>query len=234
MAVLAEQLRLGRTEARLTQVEAAERLGVSQPYLSQLERGQRAVTERLARAAVKLYRLEPTTLPVPSEPPMAGMHRDRLVRQLGTLGYPGYSHLRSGPAVNPAVVLLEAVSEDDLDARVTEALPWVLMRYPELDWDWLLMHAKLRNVQNRLGFLVEVAGELAENRAEELGAKRLKEAEQELERARLAAETTLGREAMPAGERDWLRQHRSPEAARWNVLTRLSADQLSYAQKSGW
>ncbi len=229
MAVPAEQLRLGRTEARLTQVEAAKRLGVSQPYLSQLERGQRAVTERLARAAVKLYRLEPTTLPVPSEPPMAGMQRDRLARQLAALGYPGYSHLRSGPAVNPAVVLLEAVSEDNLDARVTEALPWVLMRYPDLEWDWLLTHAKLRNVQNRLGFLVELAGELAENRAEGPSAKRLKEAEQQLERARLAAETTLGRETMPAAERNWLRRNRSPEAARWNVLTSLSAEQLPYA-----
>jgi len=178
---------------------------------------------------MKLYRLEPTTLPVPSEPPTAGMQRERLVRQLAALGYPGYSHLRPGPAVNPAIVLLEAVSQDDLDARVTEALPWVLMRYPDLEWGWLLAHAKLRNVQNRLGFLVEVAGELAENRAEEPSAKRLKEAEQQLERARLAAETTLGRETMPAAERNWLRRNRSPEAARWNVLTSLSAEQLPYA-----
>jgi DNA-binding XRE family transcriptional regulator len=223
-----EQLKVGRVDAGLTQAEAAVRLRVSQPYLSQLERGQRPVTERLAKAAARLYRLQPTALPLPAEPPRAGAERDRLARQLAALGYPGYSHLRSGATVNPAVVLLEAVSEDNVDARVTEALPWVLMRYPDLEWDWLLAHAKLRNVQNRLGFLVEVAGQLAENRAKP-SASRLKEAERELERARLAAETTLGREAMPAAERNWLRRNRSPEAARWNVLTTLSHKQLPYA-----
>ncbi len=35
----AEQWKTGRCEARLTQVQAAELLGVSQPYLSQLEKG---------------------------------------------------------------------------------------------------------------------------------------------------------------------------------------------------
>lgn len=229
--VLSDQLRLGREGTGLTQVEAATRLGLSQPYLSQLERGQRAVTSSLARAAAKLYRLPPTALPVPTEPPKRGAERDKLARQLAALGYPGYSHLRPGPPVNPALVVLEALSEDNLDARVTEALPWVLVQYPELDWDWLVSHAKLRNLQNRLGFLVEVAGELAEGRPDRsAAAARLKEVELELERARLAAETTLGREAMPPAERAWLRENRPPHARRWNVLASLTAEQLPYAR----
>jgi len=229
--VLSDRLRPGRERSGLTQVEAAARLGLSQPYLSQLERGQRAVTSSVARAAAKLYRLPATALPVPLEPPKGRTKRDKLARQLAALGYPGYSHLRPGPPVNPALVVLEALSEDNLDARVTEALPWVLVQYPELEWKWLVSHAKLRNLQNRLGFLVAVAGDLAEDHPDRsAAAARLKEVERELERARLAAETTLGREAMPAAERAWLRENRPPQAKRWNVLASLTAEQLPYAQ----
>lgn len=226
-----DQLRLGRVRAGLTQVEAAARMGLSQPYLSQLERDRRAVTASVARAAAKLYRLSPTALPVPQQPPKGGADRGKLARRLAALGYPGYSHLRPSPRVNPALVALEALSEDNLDARVTEALPWVLMQYPELDWDWLVSHAKLRNLQNRLGFLVGVARDLAEGRPDRsAAAARLAEVERELDRARLAAETTLSREAMPPAERAWLRVHRPPQARRWNVLASLTPQQLPYAQ----
>ena len=228
--MLFDQLRLGRVRAGLTQVEAAARLGLSQPYLSQLEHGRRAVTSSVARAAAKLYRLPATALPVPPEPPKGRTKRDTLARQLAALGYPGYSHLRPSPPVNPALVVLEALSEDNLDARVTEALPWVLVQYPTLNWDWLVSHAKLRNLQNRLGFLVGVAGDLAEGRPDRsAAAARLEEVERELERARLAAETTLSREAMPPAEREWLRANRPLQARRWNILASLTPQQLPYA-----
>ena len=48
------------------QVEAAERLGVSQPYLAMLENGKRRLTPALARKVVAAYGLPPTELPVPS------------------------------------------------------------------------------------------------------------------------------------------------------------------------
>ena len=106
----------------------------------------------------------------------------------------------------------------------------MLVRYPELNWDWLLTHAKLRNLQNRLGFLVAVARELAENRPERSDpAKRLREVEKDLDLARLAAETTLSCESMPPAERAWLRANRPPLAERWNVLTSLNSRQLNYA-----
>jgi transcriptional regulator with XRE-family HTH domain len=226
----ASQFRSGRAKAGLTQAEAAARLGLSQPYLSQLERGRRRVPERVARAAARLYKLPPTALPVPPKPPEKKAVRDRLPHELAALSYPGYEHLRRSAPVNPASVVLEALSQDDLDARVTEALPWVLARYPELDWDWLLSHAKLRNLQNRLGFLVSVARSLAERGSDFSAAvPRLRKVEQELELARLVADTTLGREAMPAAEKEWLRANRPPEAQRWNVLTNMTAERLPYA-----
>ena len=225
-----DQLKLGRERAGMTQVQAAARLGLSQPYLSQLERGRRRVPASVARAAAGLYGLPATALPVPAEPPGKGTGTEKLARQLAGLGYPGYSHLSPGSRVNPVVVLLEALSEDNLDARVTAALPWVLVRYSELDWDWLVSRVKLRNLQNRLGFLVSVAREVAETHpGRSASAERLREVERDLDRARLAAETTLGREAMPQAEREWLRANRPPLAERWNVLTSLSAQQLAYA-----
>lgn len=225
-----EQLRLGRMRTGLTQVRAAARLRVSQPYLSQLESGRRPVTDRVARNAAKVYQLPPTTLPVPSEPLRVPVDAGRLARQLAALGYPGYSHVRPGPTANPARLVLDAVSQDNLDARVAEALPWVLLQYADLDWGWLVSNTKLRNLQNRLGFLVGLAAELAERRAQRsAGEARLKEVENDLERARLAAETTLGREAMPPAERAWLRANRPPRARHWNVLTSLTAEQLIYA-----
>jgi transcriptional regulator with XRE-family HTH domain len=224
------ELKAFRLGAGLTQVEAAARLGLSQPYLSQLERGQRRLTEGHARAMARLYGLPPTSLPVPAEAPREKWPGERLPRQLASLSYPGYAHLRPGPPVNPAVLALEALSRDDLDARVAEALPWVFLRYPDLDWSWLVSRVKLENLQNRLGFLVSVARELAERRPEWFGsAPRLREAERDLELARLAAETTLGREAMPEAERAWLRANRPREAERWNVLSSMSAEQLPYA-----
>jgi transcriptional regulator with XRE-family HTH domain len=226
-----DRLKAGRLKAGLTQNQAAEALGVSQSYLSQLEMGQRPVTPELARAVTALYRLSATALPIP-ESPNAGRVADaaQLARQLSGLGYPGFEHLRPRKA-NPAAVVLEALLQNDLEMRLAEALPWVLLTYSDLDWEWLVRHSKLHDVQNRLGFLVAVAKALAGDRAEfESAAGQLSTVEERLERARLAREDTLCRESMPAAERSWLKAHRSALARHWNLLTGLTADQLSYAR----
>lgn len=226
-----DRLKAGRLQAGLTQKQAAEALGVSQSYLSQLEMGQRPVTPELARAATKLYRLSATALPMP-EPPTEGHVTDaaQLARQLSGLGYPGFGHLRPRKA-NPAAVVLEALLQNDLETRLAEALPWVLLTYSDMDWEWLVGHSKLHDVQNRLGFLVAVAKVLAADRPEfESAASQLSAIERRLERARLAREDTLCRESMPAAERSWLKAHRSALARHWNLLTGLTADQLSYAR----
>ena len=223
-------LRDSRLKAGLTQAEAAARLGLSQPYLSQLESGRRRLTDEHARAMARLYGLPPTSLPAPAEPPKERWPAERLPRQLAALSYPGYAHLPPGRPVNPGLVVLEALSQSDLDARVAEALPWVLLRYPDLDWNWLVPRVKLENLQNRLGFLVSVARELAERQPEWSGsAPRLRAVERQLEHARLTAETTLGRDSMSEAEKSWLRENRPPAAERWNVLSNMTAEQLPYA-----
>jgi len=215
-------------EAGLTQVQAARRLGVSQPYLSQLEKGERPVTAELARAAATLYGLPATALPLPESAPESA-DPQRLARQLAGLGYPGFAHLRS-LKTNPAAVVLGSLVQSDLEVRLTEALPWVLLTYPEMDWSWLVRHAKLHDVQNRLGFLVTLAKDLASAVPQFRGAlEPLSSVENQLERARLAREDTLCRDSMPAAERRWLEETRSPLARHWNLLTGLTPGRLPYA-----
>jgi hypothetical protein len=75
------------------------------------------------------------------------------------IGYPGFSYLRSPVGLNPMELLM-----DDLESLVTEALAWLPVTYPHLNWDWLTTNAKLRDRQNRLGFVVELAWQAAEKR----------------------------------------------------------------------
>lgn len=221
----------GREKAGLTQVTAARSLGVSQPYLSQLEKGLREASDDLARKAARLYKLPPTVLPLPATQNVRDVSPNDLQRRFAALGYPGFEHVRSGAVTNPAEAVLNAVVKRDLDTRLVEAVPWVLSTFTDLDWDWLRDHAKLRNAQNRLGYLVYLADEASLTLpACQSTVEVLSKCKMELEEARLASEGTLCRDSMPEREKTWLRKNRPEAAVHWNLLTSLSADQLPYAQ----
>ena len=117
----------------------------------------------------------------------------------------------------------------DLEPRLSEALPWVAWRYPDLDWEWLVRKAKLHDLQNRLGFVVALARQVAERKGQAATAEALAAAEQRLEPSRLVREDTLCRESMTQAERRWLRDRRSAQAQHWNLLTGLVPEHLSYA-----
>ena len=113
---------------------------------------------------------------------------------------------------------MAVLARPDADARVVEALPWLVDTYQsQLDFGWLVRQAKMQNLQNRLGFLLQVAGV---HKSESLSAVR------ELERARLLQEDTLCWDSMPAATREWMRANRTPLAEHWNVLTRLRAEDV--------
>jgi len=68
---------------------------------------------------------------------------ETLSQQLAALEYPGFAYMRShGPKRNPAEVLVDALSNDRLEARVLEALPWLLLRHSNTDWAWLVEQAR--------------------------------------------------------------------------------------------
>jgi hypothetical protein len=101
---------------------------------------------------------------------------------------------------------------------VVQALPWLVTAFKDqLDFGSIVRQAKLQNLQNRLGFLLQFAGV---DTAGGLPAVR------ELDRARLLREDTLCWASMPAATREWMRSNRSPLAEHWNLLTRLQAEDV--------
>ena len=184
-----------------------------------LEKGQRKPSARLARKLMREYEVSPTVLPVSDAP--LNMGPDDFAYELAALGYPGFAHLRRmAPMVNPAAFLLTALASDCLEARVVEGLPWLVFRYPDMDFGWLVPQARLKNLQNRLGFCVTLASKAGGNTA-------LQKTERQLADSKLAKEDFFCRE-LSGVERRWLQSHSSEEARQWNLLSDLRPDALRY------
>jgi len=222
-------LKEARRKKGWTQEETAERLGVTQAYLSMLESGRRSMPYQLARHAVEALDAPPTILPLRASATETPVESETLGLRLMALGYPGFAHLRSKALRNPAEVLLTAVNAADLDTRVTEGLPWLALAYADMDWDWLVQNAKLLDRQNRLGFVVTLASKLASNSADPYRARKLREYTGVLERSRLVKEDTLCQDSLTEAEKKWLRANRPAEAAHWNLLTDMKAENLPHA-----
>jgi len=223
------ELRRARKRKGWSQQQAAARLGVSQPYLSLLERKHRRLTPRLVACATRVFGLPLTSLPL--KPFGSQPHTlQQVAEELAALGYPGFAYMRTKRKRNPAAVLVAALKQDNLEARLAEALPWVLLNYQDLHWKWLLAQARLHNLQNKLGFLVTVARMKLEEKGE-LQSRRYRHlcsAEEELQSSLLAQEDAFGETTLTPGERKWLRENRPASAAHWNLLSDLSPKHLKY------
>ncbi len=157
------ELKAVRLKKGLVQAQVAESLGVSQAYVNMLENGKRRVTPWLTRRVSTLYGLSPETLPVSEEFAPAQTDDQHLAESLAKLGYPGFAYMRTRVSKkNPAEVLLTALGQDKLEARVAEALPWVAMHYSHHTSNWLVEQARKFNLQNRLGFVVSLALQVTE------------------------------------------------------------------------
>ena len=153
-----------------------------------------------------------------------GRSDDQLAIELGTLGYPGFAYLAAGTQADPAEVLLDALDRDDLDARVTEGLPWIPLAFPDLNWDWLIPEAVRKERQNRLGFIVALATDVASAPT----ARKLLVALGRLEQVKRAECDTLCRESMPSARRVYLHTRRSRLAAHWNLDTGVTVRDLQH------
>jgi transcriptional regulator with XRE-family HTH domain len=220
-------IKFARLNASWTQRQAASRLGLTQAYLSMVERGRRPVSSGLAVEARRLFHLPPTVLPL-ELPGTRVWKEDEFKSELGALGYPGFGYLRREPRCNPAQLLFQAINRPDLDARVVEALPWLASTFVDMDWDWLTRNAKLNDRQNRLGFVVSLAGELAQKASKTAHAQKLANCRRLLERSQLVREDTLCHESMTQAERRWLKKNRPSLARHWHLLTDLEVRHLAY------
>jgi transcriptional regulator with XRE-family HTH domain len=225
-----QELREARLHKGWTQQETAEKLGVTQAYLSMLERGRRALPYSLVRKSVGALHAPPTALPLREETLATPLGADRLRSELAGLGYPGFAHLQRRARHNPAEVLLKALNEADLDSRVVEGLPWLALEYADMDWDWIVQKAKLLDRQNRLGFVATLALQLTSKSADQHRVQRLKEYGAVLDRSRLVKEDTLCHDSLMEAERSWLRVNRSETAKHWNLLTDMKAENLPYGR----
>jgi transcriptional regulator with XRE-family HTH domain len=223
-----------------TQVKAAKRLGLSQPYLALLEAEKRRINERLTRRVVRVFDASPVMLPVAEGNARVELlgslqddrQDDRLAKELAALGYPGFAYMKGGRRRNPMEVLLTALARPNLEARQVEALPWVLLTYSQMNAGELVTRARSKSLTNKLGFVVGLARQVAE-RTDDLTSPRvlkLRQLEKELSESRLVKEETLGQEdSLTAREKDWLRENRSEQARYWNLLTKWKPEHLAYA-----
>jgi transcriptional regulator with XRE-family HTH domain len=216
------QLKEARLSRGQNQQQAAEHFGVTQAYFSMLEKGLRKPSRKLAQRFMRFYKLPPTLLPTTS---VATVKESPgfLARELGCLGYPGFAHLGTGQKkLNPAEFLLMALSQNNLEARTAEGLPWLVAKYPDMNCDWLVQNARSKNLQNRLGFAVTLAHKVSNNAT-------LQTLENALEDSKLAKLDSFCRE-LSEGERRWLLEHRSAEAEKWNLLSDLRPETLRYVR----
>lgn len=225
------EFKQARKDRKLTQEAVASLLGVSQTYVALLEKGKRPFTDVLARKAVVRLKMNPLALPV-REPkrPLSGEH---FAKQLASLGYPGFASMRSVWKRNPVQVLLEALAQNNLEARLTEALPWLLTNYANMsnaNRDWLVQQARVRNLSNRLGFVVTLAMQVLARKGEEASERyeSLALLEANLKESRLDREDTLC-QTLSTAEKEWLKDTRPKEAAFWHVLTDWRPEHLQYA-----
>ena len=224
------QLKKNRKEKGWTQAQTAKYLNVTQGYLSLLEQDERPLTENLIKKAVRVFGLPAGKLPTGKNlTNLPQLSEENLAAALAAIGYPGFSHINPARLKNPTEVLISALSFNKLDARIVEALPWLMLQISELNWKKLVRAAKVTDLQNRLGFVVTLARKTAEKMGERQKAESLKRKEKSLADSRLLKEDTLCSDSLTKAEIKWIRQNRTSEAEFWNVLSDLKVEHLSYA-----
>ena len=230
------EIRLYREQLRLSQARLAQALGVTQAYVSQLECGTRRVSKQLAAKLAALpdqAQLHATVFPEDLAPLD---HADLdFAADLGALGYPGFPRRDGETPKNPAAVIVSILRRAQVAPSVMAAIPWVLLHFPGINTRWLVDQARLNNLQNRLGFLTDLAFAAAESRIaagriDDTHLDALKQMRAELEESRLAKDDTLARQLTPA-ERQFFEEHRTAAARHWNLLTGLTKDTLPFVAR---
>lgn len=224
-----QDLRDARRRRGWTQQQAAEHLGLSQAYVSMLERDRRPLPSHLAKSVLNEYELSPLALPLRGPDSWGEIDNDVLATQLAGLGYPGFAYMKARATWNPAELLVVALSKDDLEPRAAEALAWLALRYRDADWNWVVRETKLRDEQNRLGFVVTLVRELAQEKGDAATTDKFLSLEHQLERCKLAYVGTFCHESMSQAEKRWLREKSSTEARQWNLLSDLAPEHLVHA-----
>jgi len=218
-----------RKRQGMTQHQMAHELGFTQAYVSMLEKERRHLPPHVVSQVLRRYEVDPSALPLHGTEFWSEVDSALLAAQLGALGYPGFAYLRGQATWNPSELLVAALVKDDLETRVTEALPWLVLNCDKMDWNWVVNESKLRDAQNRLGFAATLARKLAERNSLSAAARRLLPLERQLQRSKLEHVGTFCNERMSTAEKQWLQSRSTPEAKQWNILSDLAPEHLAHA-----
>ena len=223
-----KEFRQARLAAGLTQAEVAKRLGVTQAYLSLVEREKRPLPPRWLDKVGKLFAVEPLWLPLARwhEWQPRRVTNQWLAEQLALLGYPGFAQMKPRlKCVHPADLLMTGLAQAEVEPRAMEGLFWLLTRYWQMDRVWLVNVAKLHGLQNKLGFAAETVLNAGRQHAWAGAMEQLRTA---LLPARLVAESTLCQRTLLSGEKQWVEQNRAPAALTWKLLTDFKPEHMNY------
>jgi transcriptional regulator with XRE-family HTH domain len=222
------QLLQARQNKHWEQIETAEKLGVSQSYLSLLESGKREITKKISHRAIKIFRLSACALPIEKnlDETIVGKN-DELTKDLGTLGYPKFAFLKSNVNKNPLEVLFLSLKTENLESRLVEALPWLVFTFSDLDWETLFKLVKINDLQNKLGFVISLARKSAERLKDRSKMEFLCKKELELSNSRLFQEAVFSQN-LTETEKKWLKNNRSKDAKFWRVLSDLEIKHFDY------
>ena len=123
-------------------------------------------------------------------------------------------------------MLFDALDESELDSRIAEGLPW--RRGPTLTWIGIGWRKTPSCIGAKTGWAssLPLALDLARATNENERTSKLRWQLERLESIRLAEEDTFCHDSLTTAERAWLREHRSPMAAHWNILSDIRAENL--------
>ena len=153
-------------------------------------------------------------------------------RTMCSLGLNGKAFI---PLLSPYVCAVSAIMaartiENRRDRLATILIAaWLASTYDDMDWLWLVENDMLHGRQNRLRFTVSLTAELAQRKNNRECASTLHLQLQILETSRLFEEDTLRHDFMTETEKASVREHRTPAAVHWSLLTDLKAEQVPYA-----
>ena len=161
-----------------------------------------------------------------------------LEKALASLGYPGFAYLvpyfNDQGAFDPTELIQWAVIQDVLDVRLIEAIPWLIAAYAaKIDWGKLINNVREHGAQNRLGYLVCLALDLAESKqslSHPETRQLLKGSLLQLQEIRQSQEQTLMEEWCGPALRAWMRVNRSREASEWHLLSTLTTNHVQHAE----
>ena len=198
-----------RQNSGWNQARLAARLGVAQAYVSMMERED--VRCRIAwRGGAICFSCRPRFCRCPDKGAGQTGRRGldcRESRPVGISWFQVFVQARtktascraSSPGIGPPAARTEA----------SEALAWLLLQFEDLDAAWLVGEAESPDLQNRLGFTVSLARNVAHH-SPEFGhrSRSLKALEEKLKPSRLANEGTFGGGEMSQGMPAWVRKNR--------------------------